>query len=170
MNKYQSSDSNTGSAPFIGNKERYQETRSSACSFLVGADLLLVLLLLVSFRILPLPISFSEQPVMFLGLCLIALIFLVIGIVSLKKAFVYKQAIQEEQDLEQTVLTWFYDSYPKETLDHAIEQEEGELPRGEILSLKRLEFIHTALVKQFPELPENHADALGETIYQKLFE
>ena len=108
---------------------------------------------------------------MFLGLCLITLIFFVIGIVSLKNAAAYKQGIQSEQELEKGVLDWFYAAHTGERIDQAIEQEEGKLPQSEILSLKRLELRSIpALLAQFPDLPENHADALGETIYQKLFE
>ena len=169
MNKHPSSDLKNSSS-FVGSKERYQEPSSSAWSFLAAAGLILLLLLLVSFRILPLPITLSEHPVMFHGLCLITLIFFVIGIVSLKNAAAYKQGIQSEQELEKGVLDWFYAAHTGERIDQAIEQEEGNLPQSEILSLKRLEFIHTALLAQFPDLPENHADALGETIYQKLFE
>lgn len=159
-----------GIRTFVGSEEKYKENSSSAMSFLVVGALVIIVLVLASLDVLPLPITWGEQPIMFLVLCCISVAFLIIGVVSLKKANVYKAKMNEETTMETDIIKWFVDTYTGAQLDHTIEAEEGSIPKEEILCLKRLALIRDYLLREYPSLEENHADSLGETIYQKLYE
>ena len=161
----------TGSyGSFVGSEEKYKDTSSSAFAFLTVGALVIVVLILCAFHILPFPLTLGEQPIMFAALALISVVFLIIGLLSLKKANAYKAHIKTEADLEKTAIDWFLKTYTAKELDHTIEASEGTLPRSEVLCLKRLSLIRDYLLREFSSLTENHADSLSEIIYQKLFE
>lgn len=155
---------------FVGSDDKYKDNASSAFAFLTVGALILLVLILCSCNVLALPLTFAKQPFMFLTLLFLAFAFLVIGILSLKKADTYKEKMKTEKALEADMIKWFLATYRKEQLDHIIEAGEGTLPRAEILCLKRLELIRSYLLREYPALEENHADAVSETIYQKIFE
>lgn len=155
---------------FVKSEEKYKDNSSSAMSFLTVGILVIVLLVLSSLDIIPLPLTWSEQPMMFSALCVISVAFLIIGVASLQKASHYKARIAEENTYETSIIKWFLETYTGSQLDHTIEAEEGSLPQKEILCLKRFDLIRDYLLREYPSLEDGHADSLGETIYQKLYE
>ena len=155
---------------FVGSEEKYRDNASSAWSFLAVGLLVAVLLGLCSAGILPLPLTWSEQPMMFLVLCVLAVVFVAVGIYSYQKAEQYKKQMKEEISLESEITCWFLDNYSEESIDREIESEEGTLPQEEILCLKRMEAIRSHLKAQYPDLEDGHADSLSETLYQDLYE
>lgn len=169
-NENESESDNTVSHVFVGSEEKYKDHSSSAFSFLIVGILVILMLILSAVDILPLPLTWSEQPIMFLALCVISAICLIIGAASFKKANAYKIQINEENTLESSIIKWFTETYTGEQLDHTIEAAEGSIPKEEILCLKRFDLIHDYLLREYSSLEENHADSLSETIYQKLYE
>lgn len=155
---------------FIGSEQKYKDNSSSAFAFLSVGILVILVLVLSALNTLPFPLTWKEQPVMFLALCIVSAVFLIIGALSFKKAGTYKIQMDEENTLENCVVKWFTGTYTGAQLDQTIEAEEGSLPKAEILCLKRFELIHNYLMREYPSLEENHADSLSEIIYQKLYE
>ena len=96
---------------FVGNGERYQENSSSAFSFLTVGLLVAALLLLCTFHVIPIPLTWDSQPVMYAALWIITAAFLIIGIFSLWKARDYRQKMHEDAEFEAGVLKWFLDTY-----------------------------------------------------------
>ena len=155
---------------FVGNGERYQENSSSAFSFLTVGLLVAALLLLCTFHVIPIPLTWDSQPVMYAALWIITAAFLIIGIFSLWKARDYRQKMHEDAEFEAGVLKWFLDTYDGDQIDHTIEANEGEIPQEEILCLKRLDLIRGYLMREYPSLDESYADRLSENLYQTLYE
>ena len=85
---------------FVGSEEKYRDNASSAWSFLAVGLLVAVLLVFCSAGILPLPLTWSEQPMMFLVLCVLAVVFVAVGIYSYQKAEQYKKQMKESNELK----------------------------------------------------------------------
>ena len=158
------------SAAYVGSGEKYEENSSSAFSFLAVAVLVAAFLVLCTLRVIPIPLTWDSQPVMYIALWVITAVFFAIGILSFIKARHYRDKMEDDARFEEDVLKWFHDTYDGRLIDHTVEANEGEIPQEEILCLKRLELIRGYLMREYPSMEEGYADQLSEKLYQSLYE
>ena len=163
-------DSEGSTGAFVASEVKYKDNSSSAYAFFIVALFVIVMLVCSSAGVIPLSITISTQPVMFVALILLAILFVAIGIYSLLKAEAYKQAMVQEKELDRTALDWFAATYTADQLDRSINAQYPDSTSEEELCLRRMELIKDYLLREYSDLEENHAEALSENIYTEMYE
>ena len=146
--------------------DKYNDIMSSAATMLFVGIAGVIFMILVSIRVIPLPLS-SETSWLFKSvLGGIFIIFIIAGIVSFMHAKQVKIDAEEEDKLIDQILNWANDNISTSLLDEELELEQPD----EILYFSRSDKIKDALMHQFETADEALIYDLTEQIYQKLYE
>ena len=151
----------TRSRVYIKKEEQYTDYKSSANMFLFFGlvGILFILLNVIGIiQILITPFSLFVMGLMFFA-------FLVISILSYKKAIVLKKEIGEEQETVKELTRWLENAVTREELE-ACEQEGSD----EIIYLKKIALLKSSLTQGFPELDDAFADHFIEEFYNTHYE
>ncbi len=108
---------NAKSHSYQTNSEKYNNSTSSAFSFMIVGTGLLVVIALVYLNVIDLPIRFSDNPMLSIILPLVAVIFEIIAIVSWKQAQKYRAEIGTEEQFDKDIKEWFINKYTSENID-----------------------------------------------------
>lgn len=108
---------NTKAHSYQTNSEKYNNSTSSAFSFMIVGTGLLVVIALVYLNVIDLPIRFSDNPMLSIILPLVAVIFEIIAIVSWKQAQKYRAEIGTEEQFDKDIKEWFLDKYTSDSID-----------------------------------------------------
>ena len=99
------------------------------------------------------------------GLCVL---FLVMGIVSLKKSKVYETQAKAEGDRETKVITWFRENCPAEKINEILAEQLMGLSEEEAY-FKRYSAIKQVLYNNFPDTGIEFQDHMADEVYEALF-
>lgn len=99
------------------NTEKYNNSISSAFSFMIVGTALLVVITLAYLNIIDLPIRFSDNPMLSIILPLVAFIFEIVAIVSWKQAQKYRAEIGTEEQFDKDIREWFLSKYSADSID-----------------------------------------------------
>lgn len=148
---------------------KYEDLKSSASAFYLVGGLILVLSLLSLAGIVPLPFYGASRILMHGIMLAMGVLFLYIGIHSSIKAKSIHSLIAVEEEKNKKLIDWFLSTYTSVTLDQILAGDYGSMEDGELM-LKRMEFIHDALITNHDLPDESYVDELSEQIYARLYE
>ena len=156
-------------ANYMDSAERAEENRTSAWTLLIVGGVGLVVLILGFFGIIPLPIrGFSKY--MFTGvMSVLFIVFIVSGIISMKKSKVYAEAASTEKDQKQQIIDWCVENQVAARIDESLATEAGELSVEEMY-FKRSERLKHVVISQFQSVGVEFLSDVVDDIYDSLFE
>ncbi len=155
---------------YRNSKELSNENKSSAYILLPVGVLGVVALVLVWLDVIPLYSGIVSKIITSVVMGSLFVVFIVMGIVSLKNAKKLDEKANEEGDLTKEIFNFFSENYSADILDEKIcDSQWSQLPEEEKY-FKRIECIKTVLVKQFMNLEENYIDFISDEIYTKFYE
>lgn len=154
---------------YMDSAERAEENRSSAWILLILGGVGLIVILLAFFNVIPFPVTgFSKY--MFCGVMgALCLIFVIAGIVSVKKTKTYTNAASIEKSQQEEIIEWCKENQIAEKINFAISQEFPDLPEEEVY-FKRYEGLKYFVFKQFESMSVPFLDHVTDEIYDSLFE
>ena len=156
--------------PYMNAKERYEDMRSSAFSFLiVGIFILFVIVL--SLTVFSTPILGTNNPFSTSILAILAIFCIIYGLLSRKKATELKDGVQIEACQTNAIMHWFTSTYTPTQIDALVKANvQNDAILNEILTLKRLELIRIFIKREYNNIHDDYLDDLAEDIYEELYE
>ncbi len=156
-------------AKYTDSAARAEENRSSAWTLLLVGGVGLVVLVLGFFGIIPLPIrGFSKY--MFSGVMgVLFIIFIISGVISLKKSKVYSEAAEAEKDNKQKIIDWCEENQVVARIDESIAMEGDDISIEEKY-FKRSERLKHVIFTQFQSMSIEFLNDTVDDIYDSLFE
>lgn len=153
-------------AAYQKSSEKAEENRSSAWILLIVGVLGIVAVVLGITGILPLHLG---NFYMFYGvMSAVFLLFLIMGIVSLKNAKIFAQKAESEHSLEDTLMKWCRENLNAEALDKEIQKSEEDTE--ETLYFRRYEKIKDKLNHQFMNLDQAFLEYfIDDKVYDMVF-
>lgn len=163
-------ESKVSSKPFVKAKDRAENYKSSAFSLLLVGIAGIVFLCLAYFKIIPGSKLVNINPLFYIAMGTLFIVFLVMGIKSLKDARSIEDSISDEEDLNNRIYSYFSENINSKTIDAKafadlaapITEEEKFFPRSNV--------IKGLIVENFGNLDEAYIAELTENIYSKTFE
>ena len=158
--------SSQGGLTYINSGAKAEENRSSAWVLLVVGILGMLVMILGMTDVLPLNIG---NPYMFYGvMSAVFILFLVMGVVSMRNAKIFEKKAESENSLVDTLLAWSKENLTAEKIDSEIENA-SDTP-AEALYYKRFEVIRSQMNHQFMNLDQQMLENLIDTkIYEHIF-
>ena len=147
---------------YVKKEERYDDYKSSAGMFLAFGIIGLVFVILNVIGVLELlTVSFS-----LLVMCAMFVAFIVIGVLSYKKAAAIKEEAAQETQVVKDLTRWLENAVTREELEACEEEADG----AELAYLKKIELLKTTLADAFPEIDDSFLDQFVEDFYNSHFE
>lgn len=151
---------------YIKKEAAYEDVKSTAYTFIIVSILGIAALICMWTGVLPLSMALYMKILMSIVMGALFLIFLVVGIVYMRKLGTLKEEVTAEEHTSAEISDWFLTTYSAASIDNRI----PELPdEPEALYFARYEVMSHALMERFPDLSESYADHLLEEFYGKLF-
>jgi len=150
----------------------YKDNAQKAADFkdsgytLLGVGIVgLVFILLMAFDILP--FHFGGMPFITYGvLGAMFLVFIAVGVNSMKSAKAYKTEALNETARKEEILAWCKNTFSKNDIDAKILEEVSE----EEMYFKRTEIMKQEIADNFPDLEDDFLDYLLDLVYPDVFE
>ena len=154
------------SAVYKRNADKAEDNRSSAWTLLVVGGAGMFIMILGIMGILPLSIG---NPYMFYGvMSAVFLLFMVMGVVSMKNAKIFEKKAESENTLREALEKWCRDNLRAEEIDRELGNISAE--KEEVLYFKRYEKLKEKLNHQFMNLDQAFLDNfIDETVYDMVF-
>ena len=130
----------------------------------------LIALILIWFDVIPLYSGLTSKIITSVVMGSLFVVFLVMGVLSLKNAKKLDIEAAKEGDLSKEILNYFCQNLSAELVDEKITDNQwSELPEEERY-FKRIECIKELMIKQFMNLEDNYIDFMCDEIYTKFYE
>lgn len=158
-----------GYLPYKKNSEKAEDNRSSAWTLLGVGGIGMLAVILGILGVIPLRIG---NPYMFYGvMSAIFILFIVMGLVSMKNARIFAKEAESENSLRETLEKWCREQLTAEQIDAEVANENDlETIPEEILYFKRYEKLKDKLNHQFMNLDQAFLENLiDETVYEMVF-
>ena len=155
-------------ARYMDSAERAEDNRSSAWTLLLVGGIGVIVLILGFFGIIPFPVSGFSKYMFFGVLMVLCLIFIVSGVISLKKSKVYSAAAETEKDNKQMIIDWCIENEVVQKINDSL-LNEGEMSVEEEY-FKRSERLKHVVFSQFQSMSIEFLSDVVDDIYDSLFE
>lgn len=144
----------------------YEDTKSTAYTFLLVGSLGIIFLILYGLDIINFGSEGYMKVLMILVMGILFCIFLAVGIKYQRTLKSAKAAITEEADLTKGILDWFLSNHSGASID----SEMVEVSLGsEQLYFYRYQLMKQILMQQYPNLEESYADHVIELLYDETY-
>lgn len=155
-----------GGLSYMNNGTKAEENRSSGWVLLIVGAIGMLVMALGMTGVLPFRVGNSY---MFYGvMSAVFILFLVMGVVSMRNAKLFEKKAESENSLVDTLLAWSKEHLTAEGVDAQIDQA-SETPE-EVLYYKRFEVIRSQMNHQFMNLDQQMLENLIDTkIYEQIF-
>lgn len=164
-------DTHTNSSPYKGvyqnSAERAEENRSSAWTLLLVGGVGLIVMILGIIGILPFRLSGTNKYMVYGIMSALFMLFIVMGIISMKNSLVFTKKAQSENSLHVTMLNWCKESLNAEVIDKTISLTGEETE--EVLYFRRAEKIKEELNHKFVNLDQEFLEHFIDEEYDTLF-
>lgn len=150
-------------ASYVKRETRYQDTKDSAVALTVVGLLGIAALILIFTGVIKLPFTMESMIICYIVFVIIFGIFLVVGLVSFKRAKVLKKEALEENQLTDSIKNMLIENFGNGELSLNEELNENELYFARIKELK------AAIEKEYGELNERYIDLIIDEVYYELF-
>lgn len=153
------------SMTYRNNSERAEENRSSAWTLLIVGAIGLVFMILGMLGVIPLRLG---NPYMFYGvMSAIFLLFVVMGVVSMKNAKIFAKEAESENTLRDAMTKWYQENLDADIIDEGLAG--ADVPE-EILYFKRVQKIKDKFNHQFMNLDQVFLEHyIDEEVYDYIF-
>lgn len=148
---------------YVSKETKKADMRSTAYAFLSVGILGLLLLVLLWAGILTVQLADYMKVMLTVVMGAMFLVFLVVGIQSLRQYQSLKTQSEKEQDLENEIKKWFSDHYDASEWDNFVSD-------GANLYYERYEKMESMIRSAYPNLEETFLDHLIEELYADFFE
>ncbi|MCR4589103.1 MAG: hypothetical protein K5682_11885 [Lachnospiraceae bacterium] len=153
--------------PGLKSEHLAEENRSSAFSLLFVGIIGLILDVLFFLGVIPIKMSTFSRYMDSIVMGILFLVFLIMGIVSLKGSRYYSHRARKEKEMMDSMEQWLDLSLEGENLDDCLEMSGSETP--EEMFFLRQEALKTRILQQFPKVEPEFLDHFTEYYYTKLY-
>ncbi|MBQ8598452.1 MAG: hypothetical protein IJ409_11755 [Lachnospiraceae bacterium] len=153
--------------PYINNEERAEDNKMSAYTLLLVGSVGLAFIVLMFLEVLPIRMTVSGKYMTCGVMGVMFILFIVMGIVSLRNSKILKKKAKKENNLTREIKKWCLDIFKKEEVDERLQI--GGLPE-ELKYFQRFDYMKNTIKNQFMNLDEAYLDRLIEEIYPEIFE
>ena len=155
---------------YRNSQELSNENKSSAYILLPVGILGIVALVLIWLDVIPLYSSLTSKVITSVVMGTLFIVFVVMGILSLKNAKKFDEIASKESDLSKKIFDYFSENFNQDILDEKIKDSQWEMLSSEEKYFKRIDCIKECITKQFMNLEENYVDFMCDEIYTKIYE
>lgn len=156
----------SSSHPYVEAAKKYEDTKSTACTFIPAGILGLLFLALLWSSLIPLSFSFFTKCMFSAVLGFLFLFFLFTGIRSFRELELRKAQMQSEEASVLEIRQWFLEHY---SADEISSNRNAEDLSPDQLYFLRSENISRLMQQEFSSLTEEFLDYMSEKIYQMYF-
>ena len=150
---------------YVSAKDKYADVHSSASSLLIVGFIGLIILVLDLTGIYRFPFSGTSR-ILFLGtMGIVFVLFLISGIVSLRKAKALSAMISRETDLEKEITAYITEKLNLSPADGSIDENASD----EEKYLARTEYIQGMVKNVYPDADEAFIEHIIEKAYDDIF-
>lgn len=153
--------------PYVNNEEKAEENRSSAYTLLSVGGVGLVVVILFFFGVIDMGVSLTNKYMITGVMGVLFLLFIVMGVVSLKNSRILTKKAHKENNLTAEIKKWCTASLSRAEIDHVLNLE-GQ--QEELKYFQRIDHMKEMIKKQFMNLDESYLDRLIEEVYPDIFE
>lgn len=154
------------SKPYVNSADQAEENRSSAWTLLVVGSIGLIVVILGIAGIIPFRLG---NPYMFYGvMSAIFILFIVMGMLSMKNAKVFAKKAESENSLRDSLLKWCRENLTAQKVNEQLGNTDN-VPE-EVLYFRRYEMIRKMMNHQFMNLDQGFLENLiDEEVYDMVF-
>lgn len=149
-------------------KAKAEDFKSSAYTLLLVGIIGAAALILMEAGVLPFRLVGSGRFMTYGVMGVLFLIFIVMGISSLKSSKKYEKEAAQEDDLTDKIKTWAREHITAEAIKERVWFEDGT--PDEMKYFKYFEGIKAAVTQEFTGLNASYLEALCEELYAEIFE
>lgn len=156
-----------GNKAYVEMRTKYEDMKSTACSFLLVGAAGILFLVLVAAGFIPLQFAAYMKGIMGIVMGGMFLIFLIIGIRSFLQLSSLKAKVLKEDQETDAAKSWFFENYSAKAIDLSADTSPDEEVQQKYFKRSRL--IRQKLREQFQTYEEAFLDHLTEQFYEELF-
>jgi hypothetical protein len=153
----------------VDSAERAEENRSSAWTLTLVGGIGLIVIILNLLNVIHLPFSGFNKYMVSGLMGALFIIFIIAGIISVKKTKTYSKAANVEKDNKAKIIEWCKENDIANQIDMAIENQFPDLPVEE-LYFRRYEGLKFYVFKNFESMSLPFLEHVIDEIYDSLFE
>ena len=154
-------------SPYVNNEEKAEENRTSAYTLLTVGGAGLIVIALFFLGIIDFGTSLTNKYMITGVMGVLFILFIVMGIVSLKNSKILTKKAHKENNLTAEIKKWCIDNLKEKEIDQLLSLEQQSL---ELKYFQRFDYMKKAIQKQFMNLDESYLDRLIEEVYADIFE
>ncbi len=155
---------------YRNSQELSNENKSSAYILLPVGILGIVAIVLIWLDVIPLYSSLTSKVITSSVMGTLFVVFIVMGILSLKNAKKFDELATKESGLSIEIMNYFSENFNRDVLEEKNIDSQWEMLSEEEKYFKRIECIKECITKQFMNLEESYVDYMCDEIYTKLYE
>ena len=164
-NLFDESDESEAPSVYVSAKDKYTDVHSSASSLLIVGFIGLIILILDLTGIYKFPFSGTTRILFLVTMGIVFVLFLVSGIISLKKAKALSDMISDEADIENEIMSYITEKLDLSPADSGIYENTSD----EEKYLARTEYIQGMIKKVYPDIDEAFIEHIVEKVYDDIF-
>lgn len=158
---------NSSSRSFVKSSDKYEDLNSSGITLIITSVIGFGFMVLKALDIIPLYFEGFSEYMFYIVMGTMFAVFMVMGIMSLKKAKTIHGQISSEENTTTEIIDYFTENYDSEHIDNEINA--SSLSEGEAY-YKRYDFIKNIIQSNFENIDDSFAEHLVEEVYQKIYE
>jgi len=149
-------------------KAKAEDFKSSAYTLLLVGILGILAMVLMETGVLPFRLAGSGKYITYGVMSVLFIIFIVVGILSLKSSKQYAKEAVTEENLTEKIKAWAKEHITAEAIKERVYFEEGT--PEEMKYFKYFEEVKAAVSQEFGALNASYLEALCEELYSEIFE
>lgn len=152
---------------YMNNAEKAEDSRTSAYALLGVGSLGFVIVVLFFLDIVEMNMSLTGKYMITGVMGVLFVLFIVMGIVSLKNSRVLTKKAYKENNLTIEIKKWCVTYMDKDSIDRELEISDQQ---EELKYFHRIDYMKQLISRQFMNLDEAYLDRLIEEVYPEIFE
>lgn len=149
--------------------QKAEDFKSSAYTLLIVGGLGIIVLVLYYTGIISLPFTGLNRYMVCGVMGALFILFLVMGVLSLKSSKQYASRAKTEDNLTKEILTWCREKLTREFIDAQLFEEGLDLPE-EVKYFRRCEKMRILVKEKFMNLEEGYVEQLVDDYYQEVYD
>lgn len=152
---------------YVNNEEKAEDNKTSAYTLLTVGSLGFLVIILIFFDVIHIYMSLTNKYIVTGVMGVLFLLFIVMGVVSLKNSRILFKKASKENNLTTEIKKWCVNNLKMQEIDKELEL--GEQPE-ELKYFQRTSYMRAIVGRQFVNLDEGYLDRLIDEVYPEIFE
>lgn len=152
---------------YVNNEEKAEDNKTSAYTLLTVGSLGFLVIILIFFDVIHIYMSLTNKYIVTGVMGVLFLLFIVMGVVSLKNSRILFKKASKENNLTTEIKKWCVNNLKMQEIDKELEL--GEQPE-ELKYFQRTSYMRAVVGRQFVNLDEGYLDRLIDEVYPEIFE